>query len=252
MAGSDSLTILDQDCRTAIDFAELYFKTLDKCRHKLAKLYMDDARLLWNGNCVNGNEAITMFYKNLPISETLVCSLDTQRVLGEAVNGQTTILVLVAGTIKFQEKLATPFQQNFVLTVQKDDTANIIDQDCVAADKFTTLYFNNLDKCRHKLATLYMDDARLVWNGNCVNGKEEITMFYKNLPISETTLCSLDTQRVLGQAVNGQATIVVLVAGTIKFQEKPSTSFHQNFVLTVQKDVWKVATDCFRFQETVS
>ena len=45
---------------------------------------------------------------------------------------------------------------------------------------------------------MYMDTGVLVWNGNGTTGKDDISKFLMELPVSEHTLCSLDSQTILG------------------------------------------------------
>jgi hypothetical protein len=48
---------------------------------------------------------------------------------------------------------------------------------------------------------LYLDAAKLIWNGKAVEGKEAILKFLEDLPTSQTMLTSLDSQPVVGKAV---------------------------------------------------
>ena len=57
---------------------EHYFFTLQA----LAKLYLDAASLVWNGNHVTGNEAIQKYYEALPSSTHNVESFDSQPIPG--------------------------------------------------------------------------------------------------------------------------------------------------------------------------
>lgn len=44
-----------------------------------------------------------------------------------------------------------------------------------------------------------METAVLVWNGNPINGNEEIQKYLEKLPSSEHTLLSVDTQPIYGK-----------------------------------------------------
>lgn len=55
-------------------------------RHKLAKLYLEDGKLVWNGNAVDGNISIQKFYEDLPPSIHNVTCLDSQPVRGKLTN----------------------------------------------------------------------------------------------------------------------------------------------------------------------
>jgi len=127
-----------------------------------------------------------------------------------------------------------------------------INRACKDGEKFSQLFYKAFDTRRHAISAFYMDEATLIWNGNGVNGKAAITQFYETLPTtSRVDVNSLDAQPVLGVAVNNQATILVHVMGTVKFQGKNESSFMQTFLLTAQGETWKILSDTFRFQETV-
>lgn len=57
------------------------------------------------------------------------------------------------------------------------------------------------------------------------------------------------------QATQGQTTLLVVTGGTVKFEGNKQRFFNQNFLLTAQatpnndQPVWKIASDCFRFQD---
>lgn len=51
----------------------------------LARLYLDKATLVWNGNAVSGQEELSKFFEMLPSSEFQVNVLDCQPVHGKVV-----------------------------------------------------------------------------------------------------------------------------------------------------------------------
>lgn len=57
---------------------------------------------------------------------------------------------------------------------------------------------------------------------------------------------------LLDSAVGGQITFMIQVSGTVKYQDKSSKTFQQNFIVTAQGDKWKIVSDCFRLQEPLS
>nr|AGM32849.1 putative p15-2a protein [Coptotermes formosanus] len=120
------------------------------------------------------------------------------------------------------------------------------------AEEFTKLYYESVDKRRHLMSRYYLDTGVLVWNGNGTVGKDLIQKFFEGLPPTEHTLTSLDSQPVLDVAVGSQLTFLILVCGFVKFQEKISRPFQQNFMITAQGDKWKIVSDCFRLQEPVA
>ena len=84
-----------QACDTAETFVRLYYDRIDTKRHVMEKLYLGTAVLSWNGNKVEGADAIQRFLLALPSSEHDMTSLDAQPVLDVAVSGQTTVAVQV-------------------------------------------------------------------------------------------------------------------------------------------------------------
>nr|XP_045017180.1 NTF2-related export protein 2-like [Jaculus jaculus] len=128
-----------------------------------------------------------------------------------------------------------------------------IDQACRAAEEFTNIYYETMDRRRHALARLYLDKATLIWNGNVVKGLEALNNFFEMLPSSDFQVNMLACQPVHEQATQAQSTVLVVTYGTVKFDGNKQHYFNQNFLLTAQTNlgspVWKIASDCFRFQE---
>ncbi|XP_048400757.1 NTF2-related export protein 2 [Stegostoma tigrinum] len=130
------------------------------------------------------------------------------------------------------------------------------DQACRAADEFVNIYYDTMDKRRRVLTKLYLDTANLVWNGNAISGHQALAEFFEMLPSSEFQVNMLDCQPVHEQATQGQTTVLVVTCGTVKFEGNKQRYFNQNFLLTAQvtpqNTVWKIASDCFRFQDWAS
>ncbi|KAB0391521.1 hypothetical protein E2I00_010511, partial [Balaenoptera physalus] len=114
----DFKTYVDQACRAAVEFVNIYYEKMDKRRRALTRLYLDKATLIWNGNVVTGLEALTNFFDMLPSSEFQVNMLDCQPVHEQATQAQTTVLVMTSGTVKFDGNRQHYFNQNFLLTAQ--------------------------------------------------------------------------------------------------------------------------------------
>ncbi|XP_067003080.1 NTF2-related export protein isoform X2 [Anabrus simplex] len=133
----------------------------------------------------------------------------------------------------------------------EQDFKSKVDQACRTAEDFTKHYYESVDRRRHLLSRYYLDTAVLVWNGNGTVGKEQIQKFFEDLPTSQHTLTSLDSQPVLGAVVANQLTFLMQVGGFVKFQERASRPFQQNFMITAEGDKWKIVSDCFRLQEPV-
>nr|XP_056715470.1 NTF2-related export protein 2 [Euleptes europaea] len=113
-----------------------------------------------------------------------------------------------------------------------------------------------MDKRRRVLTKLYLDKATLVWNGNAVSGQEGLADFFEMLPSSDFQVTSFDCQPVHEQATLSQATVLVVTCGSVKFEGSKYRFFNQNFLLTAQttnnNTVWRIASDCFRFQDWLS
>ncbi|BET00586.1 Nuclear transport factor 2 (NTF2) domain [Nesidiocoris tenuis] len=124
-----------------------------------------------------------------------------------------------------------------------------IDMACRTAEEFTKHYYENIDKRRQLMVKFYMDTAVLVWNGNGIIGKDEISKFLTALPLTEHKVGALDAQRILDTAVGGKLAFLITVAGTVKFSSKNHRPFTQNFMITNHEDKWKIVSDCFRCQD---
>ncbi|XP_027622708.1 NTF2-related export protein 2 isoform X1 [Tupaia chinensis] len=139
-------------------------------------------------------------------------------------------------------------------------------QACKAAEEFVNIYYDTMDKRRRALTRLYLDKATLIWNGNVVTGLDALNNFFEMLPSSEFQINMLDCQPVheiqtdffslcvaKEQATQSQSTVLVVTSGTVKFDGNKQHFFNQNFLLTAQSSpnstVWKIASDCFRFQD---
>ncbi|XP_068956574.1 NTF2-related export protein 2-like isoform X1 [Petaurus breviceps papuanus] len=126
-------------------------------------------------------------------------------------------------------------------------------QACRAAEEFVNIYYETIDKRRRVLTRLYLDTATLVWNGNAISGLNALSEFFETLPSSEFQITVVDCQPVHEQATQSQTTILVVTCGTVKFDGNKQRHFNQNFLLTAQvmpnSTVWKIASDCFRFQD---
>ncbi|KAJ7310212.1 hypothetical protein JRQ81_007106 [Phrynocephalus forsythii] len=133
------------------------------------------------------------------------------------------------------------------------DFKTYVDQACRAAEEFASIYYDTMDRRRRVLTRLYTDDAALIWNGNAVSGQDALAKFFEMLPSSEFQVTTFDCQPVHEQATQNQTTVLVVTCGTVKFDGNKQRYFIQNFLLTAQttnnNTVWKIMSDCFRFQE---
>lgn len=117
------------------------------------------------------------------------------------------------------------------------------------ATEFSKLFYDHLDKKRHQLSRLYLDSAVATFDGNGTSGKEAIQKFYESLPASETVIASLDAQPMIDDATSN--TILLMTSGITRLGNKQK-SFQQTFVITAQGDKWKIVSDCFRIQDSLS
>ncbi|XP_003782896.2 NTF2-related export protein 2-like [Otolemur garnettii] len=124
----DFKTYVDQAHRAAEEFVNIYYETMDKRRWGLTRLYLEKAILIWNGNVVIGLEALSNFFEMLPSSQFQVNMLDYQPVHEQATQSQTTVLVVISETVKFDGNKHHYFNQNFLLTAQSSPTNTV--EDC--------------------------------------------------------------------------------------------------------------------------
>nr|CAD7393448.1 unnamed protein product [Timema cristinae] len=139
---------VDQACRTAEEFTKLYYESVDRKRHAhahiysavigspykrvrrklklgnfyglMSRYYLDTGVLVWNGNGTIGKEMIQKFFEELPSSEHVIGSLDSQPVLDSIVSSQLTCVIQVSGFVRFQDNVSKPFQQSFMITAEGD------------------------------------------------------------------------------------------------------------------------------------
>ncbi|KAJ8922375.1 hypothetical protein NQ315_004318 [Exocentrus adspersus] len=111
---------IDQACRIAEEFTKLYYETVDKRRHLMARLYLDTGLLAWNGNGITGSDNIQKFVIELPPTEHNINTLDAQPILDTAVSGQLTFMIQTSGTVKYPDRAPKSFQQTFIVTAQGD------------------------------------------------------------------------------------------------------------------------------------
>lgn len=126
-----------------------------------------------------------------------------------------------------------------------------IEESSRTAEDFTKLYYESLDKKRHQMSRLYLDNGVAVWNGNDITGKDNIQKFFESLPATEHTVVTVDAQPVIDEAVSSQRTLLLIVSGSIRVNNS-SKPFQQTFMVTAQGDKWKIVSDCFRIQDALS
>ncbi|XP_031630885.1 NTF2-related export protein-like [Contarinia nasturtii] len=127
-----------------------------------------------------------------------------------------------------------------------------VEESSRTAEDFTKLYYESLDKKRHQMSRLYLDNAIAIWNGNGTTGKENIQKFFQDLPITEHTITTLDAQPVIDEALSNQKTLLIMVSGMFRIQNNQSKQFQQTFIITAHEEKWKIVSDCFRIQDALS
>ncbi|XP_065063660.1 NTF2-related export protein 2-like [Rhopilema esculentum] len=116
-----------------------------------------------------------------------------------------------------------------------------------AGEQFCDLYYDIFDNKRHQISRLYTASSVLIWNGNPNHGETKIIEFVTNLPNTKHIIQSLDCQPILDVVTPNQTTILVTAEGTVSFGDGRPEYFNQNFMLTALDNVWKIASDCFRY-----
>lgn len=85
----------------------------------MARLYLDTAVAVWNGNGTTGKDDIQKFFQELPSTEHTITTLDAQPVIDAAIT-QKTLLIMVSGSSRIQGNQPKQFQQTFMITAQGD------------------------------------------------------------------------------------------------------------------------------------
>ncbi|KAI3351943.1 hypothetical protein L3Q82_020765 [Scortum barcoo] len=102
-------------------------------------------------------------------------------------------------------------------------------------------------------------DFRTHADQSCRYSEEFVNIYYDCMDKKRRVRCVIHYQSALSsfteQATQGQTTLLVVTGGTVKFEGNKQRFFNQNFLLTAQaspnndQPVWKIASDCFRFQD---
>ncbi|CAH8580698.1 unnamed protein product [Heterobilharzia americana] len=102
-------------------FSALYYRAFDKSnRPDLPGFFMDNVVLLWNGNRVDGQQAVVEFFSKLPDSTCNLHSLSCQPVHKSLSGDRLLVLVNVFGTIKFDQHPIHIFSETFFLTQESN------------------------------------------------------------------------------------------------------------------------------------
>ncbi|CAF1284708.1 unnamed protein product [Didymodactylos carnosus] len=143
---------------------------------------------------------------------------------------------------------------NMTTTVEKQRKCR---EDSEAVEGFTKRYYETFDRRRHDINRLYHQTAKLVWNGNAVDGQEAIRMWLIGLPPTVHCVYALDYFSMKDLFPDEDTTYQVFINGTVAYGTSENASnkekhmFSHVFVLTVDKttSTWVIINECFRFNE---
>lgn len=121
----DLKLLADQACEAAEKFVKIYYEGFDKKSNVVAKLYDDSANLVWDGNAVVGKDGIVKFHESLPSSVHTVECIDAQPVGAFITGGQSSILVMTSGMVRYTQHKLKHFNQTFLLTAAQNSSWKI-------------------------------------------------------------------------------------------------------------------------------
>ncbi|KAH7726958.1 NTF2-related export protein [Aphelenchoides avenae] len=111
--------------------------------------------------------------------------------------------------------------------------------------KFVKLYVDSADIRREKMHVLYSTaEPSLIWNGNNVDGLQNIQSFWSNLPATEHELRSVDAHPL---SISGdEKAIVSQVVGTVAVGGV-THAYTQTLILLNEDGNYRVKSDRIRF-----
>lgn len=112
-------------CTAASKFTKLFYDAVDRKRNKMNFLYTEGATLVWNGNVIQGTDAIAKFFEQLPHSSHSISSLDCQFLDGS--DPTHPLVVLSVGTVILGQ-MAHAFTQTFILILDDEKYKIISDR----------------------------------------------------------------------------------------------------------------------------
>ncbi|XP_041970051.1 NTF2-related export protein [Aricia agestis] len=130
-----------------------------------------------------------------------------------------------------------------------DVNAKNIENACETAEEFTRVFYKQVDNSRHLTSKLYLQTGLLVWNGNGINGSDNIQKFLMDLPASNHVLKTLDAQPISENLGYNKLTYLIQACGDVTYQnDDVKKPFQQTFLIVAVDGKWKIASDCFRLQ----
>jgi len=131
-------------------------------------------------------------------------------------------------------------------------------EDTKVVESFSERYYNVFDTRRVDVDKFYQNDAKLIWNGNELNGRDAITRHLISLPTSRHQIQALDFFPMKELFPNEPTTYQVFTSGVVIYgapessnAQKEKRLFSHVFVLTVDvnSSIWVISSECFRFHE---
>ncbi|CAF0794713.1 unnamed protein product [Rotaria sp. Silwood1] len=131
-------------------------------------------------------------------------------------------------------------------------------EDANAVENFSKKYYDILDTRRHNVDKFYQTQAKLIWNGNEINGQNAIGNYLVSLPPTKHHIYALDYFPMKDLFPDEDTTYQVFVSGAVIYGTPESTTvtkekrlFSHIFVLTVDiiTSTWVIVNECFRFHE---
>lgn len=121
----DFKLLAEQACEAAEKFVKMYYEGFDKKSNIVTKLYDESANLVWDGNAVVGKDGIAKFHESLPMSVHTVDCIDAQPVAAFVTGGQSSILVMTSGMVRYTSHKLKHFNQTFLLMAAQNNSWKI-------------------------------------------------------------------------------------------------------------------------------
>ncbi|CAF1274162.1 unnamed protein product [Rotaria sordida] len=130
--------------------------------------------------------------------------------------------------------------------------------DANAVENFSKKYYDIFDTRRHNVDKFYQTQAKLIWNGNEINGQNAIASHLISLPPTKHHIYALDYFPMKDLFPDEDTTYQVFVSGAVIYGPPETTTINKEkrlfshiFVLTVDviTSTWVIANECFRFHE---
>ncbi|KRY77060.1 NTF2-related export protein 2 [Trichinella pseudospiralis] len=121
-------------------------------------------------------------------------------------------------------------------------TEAIHDLVCDIAQRFVDLYY------KADISKMYCDNARMIFQGMCIEGKDEIAKLLSNLPECDYSVLDIDAQNLA--ADENLSRILIAVTGICEGQAE-LRRFSHTFNIIKQGTIWAIESDRLRVMEHV-